>query len=95
VIANKDRFAKLPPDVQAKVKKIVTDNMPLITGAMENDEDNLSKKFAEGGMTITEPSKADQDEAARIVASFWDDWAKTKGPDAANAVKQVRAALGR
>jgi TRAP-type C4-dicarboxylate transport system substrate-binding protein len=95
VIANKDRFAKLPPDVQQKVKKIVTDNMPLITSAMENDEDNLTKKFAEGGMTITEPSKADQDEAAKIVASFWDDWAKSKGPDAAKAVKQVRAALGR
>ena len=57
VIANKDRFAKLPPDVQAKVKKIVKDNMPLITSAMENDEDNLTKKFAEGGMTITEPSR--------------------------------------
>jgi len=95
VIANKDRFAKLPPDVQAKVKTIVKDNMPLITSAMENDEDNLTKKFAEGGMTITEASKADQDEAAKIVASFWDDWARTKGPDAANAVKQVRAALGR
>jgi TRAP-type transport system periplasmic protein len=95
VIANKDRFAKLPPDVQEKVKKIVKDNMPLITSAMANDEDNLTKKFAEGGMTITEPSQADQDEAARVVASFWGDWAKSKGPDAANAVKQVRAALGR
>jgi TRAP-type C4-dicarboxylate transport system substrate-binding protein len=95
VIANKERFAKLPPDVQDKVKKIVKDNMPLITSAMENDEDNLTKKFAEGGMTVTEPSQADQDEAARIVASFWDDWAKSKGPDAAAAVKQVRAALGR
>src|SRR5215468_5027993 len=95
VIANKDRFAKLPPEVQAKVKKIVKDNMPLITSAMENDEDNLTKKFAEGGMTVTEPNQADLDEAAKVVASFWDDWAKSKGPDAAAAVKQVRAALGR
>jgi TRAP-type C4-dicarboxylate transport system substrate-binding protein len=95
VIANKDRFAKLPPDVQEKVKKIVKDNMPLITSAMENDEDTLTKKFAEGGMTVTEPNAADLDQAAKIVASFWDDWAKSKGPDAASAVKQVRAALGR
>jgi TRAP-type transport system periplasmic protein len=69
--------------------------MPLMTAAMENDEDNLTKKFAEGGMIITQPTAADQDEAAKIVASFWDDWAKSKGPDAAAAVKQVRAALGR
>src|SRR5258708_192078 len=95
VIANKERFAKLPPEVQDKVKKIIKDNMPLITSAMENDEDNLTKKFAEGGMTVTEPSQADQDEAAKIMATFWDDWAKSKGPDAAAAVKQVRAALGR
>jgi TRAP-type C4-dicarboxylate transport system substrate-binding protein len=95
VIANKDRFAKLPPDVQAKVKKIVKDNMPLITSAMENDEDTLTKKFAEGGMIVTIPTQADQDQAAKIVASFWDEWAKSKGPDAANAVKQARAALGR
>ena len=50
---------------------------------------------SEGGVTITEPNQPDQDEAAIVVASFWDDWAKSKGPDAANAVKQVRAALGR
>jgi len=62
---------------------------------MENDEDNLTKKFAEGGMTVTVPTQADQDEAAKIVASFWDEWAKSKGPDATNAVKQARAALGR
>jgi TRAP-type transport system periplasmic protein len=95
VIANKDRFAKLPPEVQQKVRKIVKDNMPLITSAMENEEENLTKKFAEGGMTITEPTTADLDEAAKVVASFWDEWAKAKGPDAAAAVKQVRAALGR
>jgi TRAP-type transport system periplasmic protein len=44
---------------------------------------------------VTEPTAADQDEAARIVAAFWDEWAKSKGPDAAAAVKRVRAALGR
>ena len=92
-VANQDRFAKLPADVQEKVRKIVKDNMPLITSAMENDEDNLSRKFAEGGMTVTEPTAADQDDAAKIVAAFWDEWAKSKGSDAAAAVKQVRAAI--
>jgi TRAP-type transport system periplasmic protein len=95
VIANKDRFAKLSPGVQEKVRKIVKDNMPLITAAMENEEDNLSKKFAEGGMTVTPPTQQDQDEATKIIGPFWDEWAKSRGPDAAAAVKQVRAALGR
>jgi TRAP-type transport system periplasmic protein len=95
VIANKERFAKLPADVQEKVRRIVKDNMPLITSAMEKDEDNLSKKFAEGGMTVTQPTAQDQEEAAKIIAAYWDEWAKSRGPDAAKAVKQVRAALGR
>src|SRR4051794_693768 len=95
VIANKERFAKLPAAVQEKIRKIVKDNMPLITAAMESEEDNLSKKFAEGGMTVTPPTGQDQDEAAKIIGPFWDEWAKSKGPDAATAVKQVRAALGR
>ena len=41
------------------------------------------------------PTAQDQDEAAKIIGPFWDEWAKSKGPDAAAAVKQVRAALGR
>ena len=52
---------------------------------MENEEDNLSKKFAEGGMTVTQPTAQDQDEAAKIIAAYWDEWAKTRGPDAAAA----------
>jgi TRAP-type transport system periplasmic protein len=95
VIANKDRFAKLPPETQDKVRKIVKDNMPLITSAMESEEDNLTGKFAEGGMTITQPTTQDEDAAVKIVAAYWDEWARSKGPDATAAVKQVRAALGR
>jgi TRAP-type transport system periplasmic protein len=95
VIANKDRFAKLSPETQDKVRKIVKDNMPLITSAMESEEDSLTGKFAEGGMTVTQPTTQDEDAAVKIVAAYWDEWARSKGPDATAAVKQVRAALGR
>ena len=54
VIVNKERFGKLQPEVQAKVRKIVEANMPLITKAMEDEEESLTKKFAEGGMTVTD-----------------------------------------
>ena len=50
---NRERFAKLSPDVQSKVRRIVGDNMPLITKAMADDEDDLTRKFADGGMTVT------------------------------------------
>lgn len=95
VIANKERFDKLSPDVQAKLRKAFADQLPLITKAMDSEEGDLTKKFADGGMTITEPTQADIDEATKIVSAYWEEWAKSKGPEAVNALKQVRAALGR
>ena len=95
IIVNKERFDKLSLDVQAKVRKAFADNLPLITKAMATEEDELTKKFAEGGMTITEPTPADISEATKTVSPYWEQWAKSKGPEAVNALKQVRAALGR
>ena len=95
VIVNKERFGKLSPEIQAKVRKIVDTNMPLITKAMEDEEESLTRKFAEGGMTVTPEQPADIDVGMKAISAYWDEWAKTKGPDAVNALKQVRAALGR
>jgi TRAP-type transport system periplasmic protein len=95
VIVNKERFGRLSPDVQAKVRKIIDANMPLITKAMEDEEEVLTKKFADGGMTVTPEQPADIDVGMKAIAAYWDEWAKTKGPDAVAALKQVRAALGR
>src|SRR3981081_3632564 len=50
IIVNKERFAKLSPDVQSKVRRIVGDNMPLITKAMADDEDDLTRQLAHRGM---------------------------------------------
>ena len=95
IIVNKERFNKLPPDVQVKVRKIVNDNMALITAAMQAEEEVLTKKFADGGMVITRESKADLAEGLKLVAPYWDEWAKNKGPDAVEALKKVRTVLGR
>jgi TRAP-type C4-dicarboxylate transport system substrate-binding protein len=95
LIVNKERFAKLSPDVQGKVRRIIADNMPLITKAMQNEEDDLTRKFAEGGMTVTAEDPADIEAGTKLVSPFWEEWARTQGPDAISALKQVRAAIGR
>jgi TRAP-type transport system periplasmic protein len=95
IIVNKDRFVKLPADVQGKVRKIVQDNMPLLTKAMEDEEEDLTRKFAEGGMTVTKESPEDIETATKLIAPYWEEWAKSQGPDAVSALKQVRAAIGR
>jgi TRAP-type transport system periplasmic protein len=95
IIVNKDRFAKLPPDVQSKARKIVQDNMPLMTKAMEDEEDEVTQKFATGGMTITKESPQDVETATKLIAPYWEEWAKSQGPDAVSGLKQIRAAIGR
>lgn len=95
VIVNRDSFNKLSPDLQAKVRKVVADNMPITTAMMEKEEEELTQKMAAGGMVVTPQRPEDVVEGEKIFASYWDEWAKNKGPDAAEALKKVRAALGR
>jgi TRAP-type transport system periplasmic protein len=95
LIVNSERFAKLSPDIQGKVRKIVGDNMPLITKAMADDEDDLTRKFADGGMTVTKEDPQDIETGTKLIAPYWEEWARTQGPDAIAALKQVRTAIGR
>jgi TRAP-type transport system periplasmic protein len=95
LIVNKERFAKLSPDVQSKVRRIVGDNMPLITKAMADDEDDLTRKFADGGMTVTKEDPQDIEAGTKLISPYWEEWARTQGPDAIAALKQVRTAIGR
>jgi TRAP-type transport system periplasmic protein len=95
LIVNSERFAKLSPDVQSKVRKIVGDNMPLITKAMADDENDLTRKFADGGMTVTKEDPQDIEAGTKLIAPYWEEWARTQGPDAIAALKQVRTAIGR
>jgi TRAP-type C4-dicarboxylate transport system substrate-binding protein len=95
LIVNSERFAKLSPDIQKKVRRIVSDNMPLITKAMADDEDDLTRKFADGGMTVTKEDPQDIEAGTKLIAPYWEEWARTQGPDAIAALKQVRTAIGR
>ena len=40
--------------------------MPLITKAMEDEEESLTKKFAEGGMTVTTEQPADIEAGTKV-----------------------------
>jgi TRAP-type C4-dicarboxylate transport system substrate-binding protein len=95
VIVNKDAFAKLPLGAQGKVRKAVTEAMPWITATMEAEEDDLTKTMAAGGMIVTAEKPEDVANAEKIFASYWDEWAKAKGPETTEALGKVRAALGR
>lgn len=95
LIVNKDAFNKLSPDVQAKVRKIVVEEMPNITATMASEEDDVTRKMAESGMVVTPERPEDVAPAEKAIVPYWDEWAKSKGPEAVEALRQVRAALGR
>jgi len=94
-IANTEAYNKLSPDLQAKLRKVATD-------AARWDEDTMKKEEADSVQTLTAMgytfTKAKPEEIARAVDAmkpYWDEWAKSRGPDVVEALTKVRAALGR
>ena len=94
-IANTEAYNKLSPDLQAKLRKVATD-------AARWDEDTMKKEEADSVQTLTAMgytfTKAKPEEIARAVDAmkpYWDEWAKSRGPDVVEALAKVRAALGR
>ncbi len=94
-LVNKDAFQKLSPDLQKKVRDIAKRLAPSTTEQLAKDEGEVTANLKSKGMTITEATPEQTAAAARRMASYWDEWAKQRGPEAVEALKKVRAALGR
>ena len=94
ILVNKDAWEKLAPDTRTKVQALVTEHTAKMTAAMASEDQDLTKKLAEGGMVITEPTKAELADAERRIAPYWKEWGE-KRPAAAEALQKVRAAVGR
>ena len=95
LIANKEAFDKLSPELKARLREAVAETMPSITATMASEEEAVTQKMAADGLVVTPERPEDVAEAEKIFASYWDEWARTKGPEAVEALKKVRAALGR
>lgn len=95
IIVNKEAFDKLSPDSQAKLRKIVAEDTPWTMATMQQEEEELTQKMAAGGVVVTAAKPEDVAEAQAQMTPYWDEWAKAHGPDAVEALKQIRAALGR
>lgn len=95
VIVNAESFGKLPAASQEKVRKITAAAMPEITAALRSDEVTLTKKFAAEGIVVTEPSAQEVNEVGAQFPDYWQSWAKTRGPEAIEALTKIRALLGR
>lgn len=94
LLANKDAWEKLSPAVRTKVQALVAEHTAKIGAAMLAEDKDLTRKLAEGGMVVTEPSAADLAEAEKRIAPYWKEWGE-KRPAASEALQKVRATAGR
>ncbi|WP_395711536.1 TRAP transporter substrate-binding protein DctP [Reyranella sp.] len=95
VIANKEAYAKLPANYRDVLTKAVVDLSPKITRMLADEESEEKAKRKAEGMVQTTATPAEIKLGAERMASYWDDWAKTKGAETQEALKKVREVLGR
>jgi len=94
VIANKKAFEELPPNAQETLQSASTKWGKWVTDTMADNESKLTKKFVEeNGLVITPSNPADIAAARKIAVKVWEETAAKAGPEAIEALKEVRTLL--
>ncbi len=94
-IANTDAYDKLAPDLKAKLRKVAEDTARWDQETMQKEEADSVQVLTAAGYTFTKASAEENARAIAAVTPYWDEWAKSHGPDIVEALAKVRAALGR
>lgn len=95
IIANRDAFDKLSAEAQAKLRKEVQDTAQWNTAELRREEDETAAKLKAAGIKMTPVSAQDQETGIQRMAGYWDEWAKSHGPEAVEVLAKIRAALKR
>jgi TRAP-type C4-dicarboxylate transport system substrate-binding protein len=95
IIANTEAFNKLSPDLQAKLRKVAQDIGRWNQDTMKAEESASQKTLADAGYVLTQAKPAEVSKAVDTMKPYWDEWAKSRGPEVVEALGKVRAALGR
>lgn len=95
IIVNTKRFDALKPEIQNRIKELVSAEMPKLTQELQGSDTSLNAEFSKGGMRITDEKEADRRAAQAKMTGMWHAWAKERGPEVVELLKQVRSALNR
>jgi TRAP-type C4-dicarboxylate transport system substrate-binding protein len=93
IIANKDAFEKLSPDLQAKFVEAAKKDAAELTKELADSEDEVTDRLKSKGMVVTLPDGSVRADAVNKVREYWDVWAKGVGPVAVEALAKVRAEI--
>ncbi len=94
-IVNRKAFEALSPEIQAKVRESVARRAPDTTARINKEEGEVTQALRQKGMVIVESTPQMEAAATALVAEYWESWAREQGPEAVQALAQVRKALGR
>jgi TRAP-type C4-dicarboxylate transport system substrate-binding protein len=94
-IANTDAYRKLSPALQSALRKVAEDTARWNQDTMKKEEAESQGTLAAAGYTLTNAKPEEITRAVEAVKPYWDEWAKSRGPDTAEALAKVRAALQR
>lgn len=95
LIANKDAFDKLTPAQQAKLRQQAKDAAQWITAETLKEEDEMTAPLKAGGIVMTPVNARDTEAGSKRMAGYWDEWAKSRGPEAIEVLGKIRTALKR
>lgn len=95
LIANKDAFDKLSPAQQAKLRQQAREAAQWITAETAREEGEVAAQLKAAGIVMAPVSTGDIEAGSRRMASYWDEWAKSRGPEAVEILAKIRAALKR
>ena len=95
IIANADAYNKLSPDLQKKLREAAEKIAKWTQDTMQQEESESVDVVKKAGMEITVAKPEEAAKVADTMKSYWDEWAKSRGPMVAEALGKVRAALSR
>jgi TRAP-type C4-dicarboxylate transport system substrate-binding protein len=94
-IANTEAFNKLSPDFQAKLRQAAATVSKWNQETMQKEEGESVQTLTAAGYVMTKATPEEVARATETMKPYWDEWAKSRGPDVIEALAKVRAALGR
>lgn len=96
IIVNKAAFEALAPDLQGTVQAAATEACAWATAALMAEEQEAMAKMVSEDHLVATPSPGQEIDRMKVdMPATWQQWAKDTGPDAAEALGKVRAAMGR
>lgn len=96
VVANQEALDSLPDDVRQALEEVVQEMQPGIQQALlKENRESEERLEQELGIEFYEPTPQETQQYTELMEPYWDEWARENGEETEEAMKEVRAALGK